>query len=443
MGTTKSKFRKKDDNMQDLKTESQTRDLFTDTEVAQLLERQREYFEQKHQKDTRATQLQAQNVAGSSSSPVSPSNAASPTYPNVAMATSSFSHPLFNSPAPPGHTLYPNLNTVQSQYQFQSNVAPPPSTSAEYVFVNNSGNIQERNVPVPTAPPAPRDRSISRDRHNSRPRYRKADKEKGSVNEMTCPTCKKMFGLTIFQCSRGHSSCNECKQFRRVCGICHQPITDMRNIDVEAVISEMKVKCPYSDDGCHLFIKRADLEKHSKECLFREMLCPLNSSFGCQWKGKLSQIESHFDNTHPINRGAVDTEMTISNLRNNSHNAHLVVIGNFNFMFHFIVSHSRQNVCMAVQLIGTNISASKWTYEIHVYNKGQPRRKYQHVDVCQPVNISVHDVISESKCAILPLSYASTFATDNKLTYKFYIKKEVNEKPFGRNNRGARGGQGR
>lgn len=80
---------------------------------------------------------------------------------------------------------------------------------------------------------------------------------------------------------------------------------------------------------------------------------------------------------------------------------------------------------MAVQLIGTKISAAKWYYEIHVYNKREPRRKFMYVDSCQPSDETLG--ISLRSCAVLPLSHAKSFFNEGKFTYKFYIKKNFNK----------------
>ncbi|XP_013184103.2 E3 ubiquitin-protein ligase Siah1 isoform X1 [Amyelois transitella] len=425
--------------------ERQPRSQFSETDVAELLERQKQHFDQKikqlqkEQKSPPATTTQqspfeygagSSNTAGPSSSShqstysprgVTPVQISPPTTSERLRTPYNYTHTqLKQATGLQATTLYPNLQTAQAQ----SNVA---QSTSDFVFVSNTGNVQRC---VPSAPPAPRVRSTSR------PPSREPNSKRDSDNEMKCPTCKKMYGLTIFQCAKGHSSCHDCKRYRS-CGLCHQPITDMRNITLEALIAEMKVKCPNEEEGCNLFMKMADIENHAKECPFRELPCPLAPTFGCFWKGKLSQVAPHFDHVHPMNRqAAVDTEMTLPNPQNNCHIAQLVIIGNFNFVFHLIVSQEKKNMYLVVQLIGTNISASKWIYEIHVYHKGQPRRKYQYSDICYPINTSMNEIMSEAKCAVLPLSYASTFVCDNKINYKFYIK---NEKPFGRNNRG-RGG---
>ncbi|KOB64912.1 E3 ubiquitin-protein ligase [Operophtera brumata] len=102
----------------------------------------------------------------------------------------------------------------------------------------------------------------------------------------------------------------------------------------------------------------------------------------------------------------------------------LIKIGNFNFVFHLIVSERENKIYIAVQLLGTKISAAKWNYEIHVYNKGEPRRKYQFSNKCFATGESIEDIVRDNSCAVLPLHYAKTFINNGAMAYKYFIKKE-------------------
>ncbi|CAH0758701.1 unnamed protein product [Diatraea saccharalis] len=195
---------------------------------------------------------------------------------------------------------------------------------------------------------------------------------------------------------------------------------------------QRKIKCPNSEDGCCLYIKMSELEKHEKECPYKEMACPLAAVYGqCQWRGKLPQISKHFNELHPIHcQGDVDTEMCLRNTE--SQIVYYVMLGTFNFLFHVKVSEYDRKIYMTVQLIGTNISAQKWSYEIHIYNKDQPRRKYQYTDICHSNNTPLMDIFADEKCATLPFAFVDTFVNRDILNYKFYIKKNIESKPSNR-----------
>lgn len=140
----------------------------------------------------------------------------------------------------------------------------------------------------------------------------------------------------------------------------------------------------------------------------------------------------------------VDTEMVLLSLSQDNQIVYLVVIGTYNFLFYAEVSKGDGKLYMAVQLLGSNQSAGKWTYEIHIYNKREPRRKYQYTDVCRPVNKPLKNIITNAECAIIPLAYANTFVNEGSLTYKFYIRKEMGGRNnFGNNQRGRGGARTR
>ncbi|CAK1590285.1 unnamed protein product [Parnassius mnemosyne] len=455
------------------------------------------------------------------------------------------------------NTLYPNLNDervgVASTSAVINNNTPPhivqrprytpiASTStgnSSFEFVNN-----ETTRVIPSAPPAPSNEPTKPNRQQP-----KKNKER---NEFSCPTCGNRFGLTIFQCGSGHSSCSDCKAKGGLCGTlnCGKTITDMRNRTLEALIADInltantsqssngakksecledcnevddmndklvetvhavgakfcktrrrrtqklsdhtlnlmavrremklhsstdltayrhlnrqiskcmrrdlrnfntarieeaiernqgskktipdryhKVNCPNQQDGCRLRIRSTELENHLQECPFNEMACPLTELFGrCFWRGKINQLDSHFADVHPEHQqAAVDKELIVQSTENDYRIVHLVLIGNFHFLFHIKIDTSEQMLYMSTQLLGTGSSAAKWNYEIHIYNKKQPRRKYQYLDVCLSNGTSIDEIFRTNKCAVLPLAYVTTFENNGAITYKFYIKKRIDE----------------
>lgn len=160
--------------------------------------------------------------------------------------------------------------------------------------------------------------------------------------------------------------------------------------------------------------------------------------------GKLNNLGAHLQEEHPQYKNSVDTENTISDLRSNSWNLQFIQLGKFNFLVNFKISGDEDRVFMAVQLLGTGVSASKWRYEIHVYNKSNPRRKYQHTEVCTSHNsVLASELFAEGLCASIPMSYAKSYGNfKNRLTYKIYIMKDEDVHTRGRG-RGGRRGRGR
>lgn len=251
---------------------------------------------------------------------------------------------------------------------------------------------------------------------------------RGRDNDISCPTCGQRYGLSIYQCSNGHGSCQDCRLTQRSCGKCLSPITAMRNIAMETVIADLNTTC--QNEGCTLRFKFDGMQRHLKECPFGEMDCPMGAVFGqCSTRCKVSDMAAHFDMCHKEQRAAeIDKEMYVFNICMDTHKLFLIKNGPYNFLVHVKVDEKERKISMTVQLLGTKISADKWTYEFHVYNKRQPLRKYLYVDSCQSIGTPVTDIFKESQCATLPLSYAMTFVNESALTYKFYIKKVMNQR---------------
>lgn len=157
----------------------------------------------------------------------------------------------------------------------------------------------------------------------------------------------------------------------------------------------------------------------------------------------MSQLSSHFKDVHPgFHQADVDTEMMLINICNDQDYLQFLTIGNFNFLLHVKIFQQQCKICMAVQLIGTQKSALKWNYEVNVYNKREPRRKYQFSDSCTSSTVPINDIFKESKCVELPFPYALTFYNEGCLTYKVFIKKN-NDGTERTNFVGNRRGRGR
>ncbi|CAH1640936.1 unnamed protein product [Spodoptera littoralis] len=339
-------------------------------------------------------------------------------------------YPQFNPPQPwnpPQHVNHPR--NQPNSYQNRATPTPPPQ---DFVFVNAPG---QRYKPVPSAPVEPSGPSTRpripdvvpshgpRNRSRSTSRARPVNKNRGIYD---CPTCNQRYGLKIFQCPNGHSACNDCKIRGRACAICGLSLTGVRNFEVENHVAQTPTTCPNKNEGCNSMIKQINMDKHLESCPYMEQQCPLVAIFGtCRWKGKLSQLSTHFDEMHSSNRGVdVDKEIYLRDIHNSSRQVHLVVIGGYNFLCHLQVSETDGKIFMAVQLLGINTAAKKWTYEIHVYKKSEPRRKYMYSDTCVS---SKEEVFKSGKCAVLPIFYAATFVDREGMAFKFFIQKISNK----------------
>ncbi|KAL4712347.1 hypothetical protein ACJJTC_001508 [Scirpophaga incertulas] len=252
------------------------------------------------------------------------------------------------------------------------------------------------------------------------------------ANELKCRSCAQQFTSMIYECPNGHSSCSHCREQRVLCGVCNQAISDVRNRALEVFIGEVKVRCPNFLDGCSLHLKIAEIEVHSKECPYMELECPLALSKLCQWRGKLPQLSSHF---HEMHQDSItfkpDAEQELIIRQEDSNILQLVQKGMYHFLVQIKMSAVTKMIYMTVQLVSTAHSAAKWSYEIHLYNKYEPRRKYQYTHVCQSNSTPLKDVFDEANCAAIPMSYAETFVNNGRVMYKLYIKKMSSARTHG------------
>lgn len=124
----------------------------------------------------------------------------------------------------------------------------------------------------------------------------------------------------------------------------------------------------------------------------------------------------------------VDTEMALLNINISQKITYFVKIGPFNFLIHIKVDGTENVLYMTAQLFGTKVSASKWTYELHVYNKREPQRKLAYTDDCYSHSESVNGIFNRAQCAVLSLQYVETFVNNGLLNYKFFLKKKIDNK---------------
>ncbi|XP_069356915.1 E3 ubiquitin-protein ligase sina-like [Maniola hyperantus] len=374
--------------------------------------------------------------------PTAPSAPIDPEF--EALSSTSQSKPQTQTrPGSSGSQTQPPIAPIIRAVPSPSSVTAQSKNKAQPPQPGSSGSQTQRSIAKTRAAPSTNSETVQSvnlsEPPKSKPKTRNVPRNKAIPNIVKCVTCNNELGLQIYQCMNGHSSCKECKLKGNTCGVCHIWITDMRNITLETTIADLKLKelddgelmkCPNSTDGCFLFLKKNEVEDHLKECPYREMSCPLAAIFGnCTWKGKINQMGLHFKDVHPEHEADVDKEMYLLNINVNHRIVYLVNLNTFHFLVYIEIDKDEKTICMTVQTLGTKFSASKWTYELHVYNKRQPRRKYQYIDTCSSNSESVQEIFMQKKCAVLSSEYAKTFLDYNKqLSYKFYIKKNLHPK---------------
>ncbi|XP_045772302.1 E3 ubiquitin-protein ligase SIAH1-like isoform X2 [Maniola jurtina] len=252
-----------------------------------------------------------------------------------------------------------------------------------------------------------------------------------------CPVCMEYMSAPIFQCQSGHSLCNTCTRnlCPPLCPICRQAMTQIRNWQLEDMISKATVPCPNKPAGCVYTMVNMDVDDHLKECIFREMTCPLGAVFGkCFWSGKLNGMLDHFKERHPDNLSA-DANITINNTSITTDDRHMYLVAQNKFLFiiSFKIDTMLKMAYWAVQHIGGKKAAQQHIYEISVTSNQDSRRKAVFTDHCFNDAMDANEIFRQAKCAVMPLAMMAHFLKDKRLTFSFSIK---------RNNPGFKKGPG-
>lgn len=262
-----------------------------------------------------------------------------------------------------------------------------------------------------------------------------------------CPVCMDTMCAPIFQCQSGHSLCNNCTQnlLPPVCPICRQNMTQMRNWQLEEIIAKAKVPCPNKTSGCVYTMMAVDLEDHLKECIFREMHCPLGAVFGkCSWTGKLKDMMEHFKDRHAEHCSVTtDEEVELTNVNIKNDDRHLFLVAQAKFIFIVTVKmDTLQNmIYWTIQHIGSKKVAHDHIFEIHLLSKQTPRRKIVFTEHCFNDAVKPEEIFREGKCPMLPLEVLVNYIKDKKLSFRFFIKRIPPAAPKTNNDKGNGNGK--
>jgi E3 ubiquitin-protein ligase SIAH1 len=115
-------------------------------------------------------------------------------------------------------------------------------------------------------------------------------------NLLECPVCLTIpRKAPIFQCTRGHIVCGECKPNLRTCPQCQIPMDNIRSLVSEKVLEQLPTSCKYADHGCQVEMMRDVLVEHEKHCQNRTVNCVV---LDCKQKVTLSSLLSHLCTDH-------------------------------------------------------------------------------------------------------------------------------------------------
>ncbi|KAI8442405.1 hypothetical protein MSG28_005921 [Choristoneura fumiferana] len=205
-----------------------------------------------------------------------------------------------------------------------------------------------------------------------------------------------------------------------------RPLPAMRHYLLEAIAE--RLPCPYQVAGCEVALATCEVEEHARECFFRDMLCPLGTLNTCFWTGKLTQLMDHFRQNHPLNCNICnESDMQVSGIceDRDMHYVYLIAQTNMHFLITVKTATVDKAVHICIQYIGSKEEARRYIYEIHINSVHDAASRVVFVERCFNDTIQVDDIFRESKCVSIPLRKLRHYVEDEKLAFKFVIKKEA------------------
>lgn len=96
------------------------------------------------------------------------------------------------------------------------------------------------------------------------------------------------------QCEEGHTICEKCFGKIERCPSCRSRKLSVRNRALEALVSELNVRCAYQVAGCKFKGESSEMRVHKQTCAYRPIKCP----FGCGHQCVKEQLVEHLIKHH-------------------------------------------------------------------------------------------------------------------------------------------------
>ena len=115
-------------------------------------------------------------------------------------------------------------------------------------------------------------------------------------NLIECPVCMQVPRESpIFQCENGHLVCKNCKPRLPHCPQCRIFVGHTRNLLAEKLISKIKHKCKFAENGCGTEKIWEFLPIHETNCPYRTIPCLFK---GCSESMMVNKFNAHFAKHH-------------------------------------------------------------------------------------------------------------------------------------------------
>ncbi|XP_018564747.1 uncharacterized protein LOC108906081 [Anoplophora glabripennis] len=245
-----------------------------------------------------------------------------------------------------------------------------------------------------------------------------ADLDWEVLNELVCPVCYIIISSEIYQCTGGHSICNECKPVVKNCPLCRKDVLDTRNYALEKLIPFLTYPCKFHKDGCTYTSKCKEIKNHEENCNFGPFECPLKEN--CQVKIDRSRIVDHFERYHRhliLKSNRITSPFDVAEMREC-----LYLMKFLNNIFLVQYKYTNRQFYWTVQLIGTAEDCKKFKFDIDVIDNSKRKLRCYMKGFCVPIQEKI-DFENPLKYIMLTYEQLQPMITTT-LDYNIHIVKE-------------------
>lgn len=118
---------------------------------------------------------------------------------------------------------------------------------------------------------------------------------KDILEDLKCPGCKFFMHPPIFQCSIGHSFCQDCFHKMTKCSICDgEKNNTCRNWVLEQIHTKLMIPCTKGQLGCMKLFLGKDIVDHQDGCGHLIIVrCPFSRNGACNYSGVKAKLHRH------------------------------------------------------------------------------------------------------------------------------------------------------
>lgn len=144
--------------------------------------------------------------------------------------------------------------------------------------------------------------------------------------------------------------------------------------------------------------------------------------------GKQAELMEHFRQKHPLNCNIFnESDMRVGGIceDRDMRYVYLIALTDMHFLITVKTDTVDKAVHVCIQYIGSKEHARGYIYEIHIRSIHDTASRVVFVERCFSDAIQVDDIFKQGRCASIPLRKLRHYVVDEKLSFKFVIKKEA------------------